>query len=43
MSTKVRDQRPGETCCGCGRMLQGITEEVNKQAEQRISSQIHHV
>ena len=33
-----RYQRPGETFCGCGRMLQGITEEVKKQAEQRISS-----
>ena len=34
----LRYQRPGETFCGCGRMLQGITDEVKKQAEQRSSS-----
>ena len=34
-----RHQRPGETCCTRGRMLQGITEKVKNQAEQRISSQ----
>ena len=33
-----RCQRLGETLFGCGYMLQGITEEVKKQAEQRISS-----
>ena len=33
-----RYSRPVETCCGCGRMLQGLTKEVKKQAEQRISS-----
>ena len=31
-------QRPGETFCTCGSILQGITEEVNNQAEQRINS-----
>ena len=31
-------QRPGETCRTCGRILDGITEEVKKQAEQRINS-----
>ena len=35
-----RNSRPGETLCGCGRVLQGITEEVRKQAEQRISSRL---
>ena len=34
----LRHSRPRETYCGCGRMLQGITDEVWKQAEQRISS-----
>ena len=34
----LRYSRPGETCCICGRMLQGITDEAKKQAEQRISS-----
>ena len=28
----------GETCCTCGRVLQGITQKVKKQAEQRINS-----
>ena len=32
-------QRPGETFCTCGSILRGITEEVKKQAEQRINSQ----
>ena len=31
-------QRPGATFCTCGSMLQGISEEVTKQAEQRINS-----
>ena len=31
-----------ETLCICGRMLLGITEDVNKYAKQRINS-IHHV
>ena len=31
-------QRPGETFCTCGIVRQGITAEVKKQAEQRISS-----
>ena len=30
--------RPGEACSICGHMLQRITEEVKKQAEQRIRS-----
>ena len=30
-------QRQGETCCIGGIILQGITEEVKKQAEQRIN------
>ena len=34
----LRYQRPGETYCGCGRMLLGITDEVKTQAEQRLSS-----
>ena len=34
----LRYWRPGETFCGCGRVVQGITEEVKKQGEQRISS-----
>ena len=29
---------PGETFCGCGSLLQGITKKVDKQTEQRISS-----
>ena len=33
-------ERRGETCCGCGRTLQGITEEVKNQEEQRINSRI---
>ena len=37
---KRRYSRPGETFCCCGRMLQGITDEVKKQAEQRISRYI---
>ena len=38
----LRYSRPGESSCGCGRMLQGIMDEVMKQAEQGIQS-IHHV
>ena len=34
----LRYRRPGEQHCGCGRVLHGITEEVKKQAEQRVSS-----
>ena len=34
----LSNRRPGVTCCGSGRMLQGITEKVKKQAEQRMSS-----
>ena len=30
--------KPGETYCGCGRVLQGTGDKVRKQAEQRISS-----
>ena len=30
-------QRPSETFCGCGRILQSITAELMKQAEQRIN------
>ena len=34
----LRYWRPGETFCGCGLLLQGITDELKKQAEQRINS-----
>ena len=34
--SRYRDQ--AKHFCGCGRMLKGITKEVKKQAEQRISS-----
>ena len=34
----ITHHRPGETFCTCGRMLQGITEEDKKQAEQRIKN-----
>ena len=34
----LRYQRPGETCCNCVRMLQGLTVQVKKRAEQRSSS-----
>ena len=30
--------RAGDTYCGCGRMVQGITDEVGNQTEQRIGS-----
>ena len=33
-----RYQGPSQSVCDSGRMLQGITEEVKKQAEERISS-----
>ena len=33
-------QRQGETFCSCGSIPQGITEEVKKQAEQRINSRL---
>ena len=34
--TCFKYQRPGDTFCICGSVLQGITAEVKKQAEQRI-------
>ena len=34
----LRYSRPSETFSRCGRMLQGTTDQVEKQAEQRISS-----
>ena len=36
--TWLRYPRPGETNCGCGGMLQGITDEVRKQVERRFGS-----
>ena len=36
----LRSSRQGETYCGCDRMLQDLTDVVQKQAEQRISSRI---
>ena len=36
--TGFRYQRPGETFRTCRSILQGITAEVKKQAEQRINS-----
>ena len=36
--TCFKYQRPGETLCICGSILQGTTEGVTKQAEQRINS-----
>ena len=36
--TCFKYQRPGETFCTCGSFLQGTTEGVTKQAEQRINS-----
>ena len=40
----AENSTPGETFCGCGRMLQGLTNEVQNQAEQRVSSRfIMHV
>ena len=36
--TCFKDRRPGEIFCTCGSILEGITAEVKKRAEQRISS-----
>ena len=36
----LRHSRPSESYDSCGRMLQGITDEVWKEAKQRISSRL---
>ena len=36
----VNYSRPSETFCSCGSILKGMTEEVKKEAGQRINSRI---